>query len=199
MRKLKLQMQVSADGFAADKNGGTEWMVWNWGPHCGWDTNLRQYVTDLTTTSDLILLSRKLAEEGFHAYWDNVASDPSDPRYAFAKPIAEMKKVVFSKTLQNSEWRNTELAHGGMGQFVWSLKQKPGKDILVYGGPTFASSLIKEELLDECHIFCNPAFVGTGSPMFNGLNNAVPLKPLSVTNFPCGVVVNHYKFRSSHS
>jgi hypothetical protein len=31
MRKLKLEMQVSLDGFALDAEGKTDWMLWNWG------------------------------------------------------------------------------------------------------------------------------------------------------------------------
>jgi hypothetical protein len=67
MRKLKLAMQVSIDGFgfASDGNGDPSWMLSCWAENWTWDEALRRYHTDLTTSSDCILLSRKMAEEGF--------------------------------------------------------------------------------------------------------------------------------------
>ncbi|GET26005.1 hypothetical protein [Prolixibacter sp. NT017] len=32
MRKLILEMQMSVDGFVAEVDGNTDWMLWNWGP-----------------------------------------------------------------------------------------------------------------------------------------------------------------------
>ena len=65
MRKLKLEMQVSLDGFALDVDGKTDWMLWNWGEDWTWDEALRRRHIDLTTSSDCILLSRMMAEEIF--------------------------------------------------------------------------------------------------------------------------------------
>jgi hypothetical protein len=62
MRKLKLAMQVSVDGFTAGADGDTRWMVWNWTENWPWDDRLRTYHSDLTLSSDCILLSRKMAE-----------------------------------------------------------------------------------------------------------------------------------------
>ena len=99
MRKLKLEVQLSVDGFMADKAGGMNWMVWPYTPsEWHWDKALQQYHIDLQVSSDCILLSRNMAG-GFHDFWDGVAQDPTDPRYAFAKPIADMHKIVFSREL----------------------------------------------------------------------------------------------------
>ena len=62
MRKLKVQVQISIDGFIAGPNGEMDWMNFNW------SDDLKQYVTELTGTIDTILLGRKLAE-GFIPYW----------------------------------------------------------------------------------------------------------------------------------
>ena len=55
MRKLKLQVQVSVDGFIAGPNGEMDWMVWDW------DDTIKAYVTALTEPVDCIVLGRKLA------------------------------------------------------------------------------------------------------------------------------------------
>src|ERR1700743_3752201 len=112
MRKLKLEVQLSIDGFAADLKGNTDWMVWDWKPEWNWDKELQQYHIDLQLSSDTILLGRKMAGGGFFDHWEQVAENPDDPQYAFAKPTTEMKKYVFTKTLTTSKWKNTELIKG---------------------------------------------------------------------------------------
>jgi dihydrofolate reductase len=192
MRTLKLEMQVSADGFAADAQAGTDWMVWNWAPQWRWDEPLRQYHNALTTASDCILLSRMMAEEGFHSHWEEVARNSPDPQCAFADPITQMRKIVFSRTLAESRWPRTELARGSLPEVVNALKREPGKDILVYGGPTFASALLDAELIDELHLFINPAVLGRGRPMFKGLQRHQSLRLQAATAFDCGVAVLRY-------
>jgi hypothetical protein len=61
VRKVKAEVQTSIDGFMASVDGRTDWMVWNWGPDWTWDPALRQCHVDLTTSSDCVLLSRKMA------------------------------------------------------------------------------------------------------------------------------------------
>ncbi|HJV47843.1 MAG TPA: dihydrofolate reductase family protein [Geothrix sp.] len=192
MRKLKLEMQVSLDGFTADPDGRTDWMVWNWSADWTWDAALRQHHIDLTTSSDCILLSRAMAVEGFSRHWEKVAADPSDPQHAFAKPVADMRKVVFTKTLEGSAWRHTELAKGDLAETVNRLKREPGKDLLAYGGPTFASSLIRADLIDEFHLFVNPTILGHGRSMFRNLGRRRDLRLVKSTAYPCGVTVLLY-------
>src|SRR3984893_12918466 len=117
---------------ALDVDGKTEWMVWSWGEDWTWDEALRRRHIDLTTSSDCILLSRMMAEEDFVGHWANV--DPADPRSAFAQPITKMRKVVFSKTLDQSKWPNTDLAKGERADEVTRRKAEQGKDIIAYGG-----------------------------------------------------------------
>lgn len=50
MRKLKLQVQMTVDGYVSGPNGEMDFMVWNW------DDELRDYVTDLTEPVDCIVL-----------------------------------------------------------------------------------------------------------------------------------------------
>jgi len=74
-RKLKLQVQISIDGFIAATDGSTDWMIWNWGPDWNWDKQLQDYSTNLTLSAEHILISRQMAEEGFNAYWQNAATN----------------------------------------------------------------------------------------------------------------------------
>jgi RibD C-terminal domain len=127
MRKLKLEMQVSIDGFASDANGDPSWMLSCWSEHWTWDEALRRYHTNLTTSSDCILLSRKMAEEGFCEHWEQVAKDAEDPQSAFAKPISDMPKLVFSKSGFQTQSRNAEVVRGDATEKVESLKRQEHK------------------------------------------------------------------------
>ncbi|MXN92882.1 dihydrofolate reductase [Flavobacterium sp. Sd200] len=179
MRKLKLQVQVSIDGFIAGPNGEMDWMVWNW------DDKLKDYVTGLIKDTDCIVLGRKLAE-GFIPYW------AANPEQEGAEFMNDTHKVVFSKTLEKHDWQNTELANGDLKEEILQLKQQPGRDIIAYGGAGFVSALIKEGLIDEYHLFINPTAIGSGLPIFKELNSMLQLKLLQTTGFECGVVVLSY-------
>src|SRR5688572_18567014 len=119
MRKLKLQVQMTVDGYIGGPNGELDFMVWDW------DDELKQYVEDLTDSMGCIILGRKLAE-GFIPYWAKVAADSNHPEFASGKIFTETPKVVFTKTLDKSEWDNTVLANGDLADEVNKLKQQDG-------------------------------------------------------------------------
>ncbi|MGJ4856874.1 dihydrofolate reductase family protein [Labrys sp. La1] len=192
MRKLKLEMQISADGFSSSQDGINDWMVWNWAPDWGWDEELRRYHHDLNFSSDCILLSRVMAEEGFHQHWQTVAEDSASLQSSFAKAIGDMRKVVFSRTLTETRWANTEIARSGLSGEVTRLKQEPGKDIIVYGGPILVSSLAEAGLIDEFHFIVNPALLGSGKAVLGELRKTTRLRLIDARPFPCGVAVLHY-------
>src|SRR5579862_9309463 len=169
MRRLKLQVQISVDGFIGGPDGEMDWMTWNW------DDKIKNYVTELTDSVDTILLGRKMAG-GFISHWTSALANPADENFPFAKKMIEKPKIVFTKTLEKSEWDNTTIAKGDLAEEINKIKGLPGKDIIVYGGATFDSSLIKEGLIDEFHLFVNPAAIGNGLPVFRNIAKKQPLK-----------------------
>ena len=198
MRKLKLETQVSIDGFIADINGNTDWMIWNWGSDWTWDEELQRYHTELTKSVDCILLSRQMAEEGFSAHWQKATEDPLDTRFSFAKHITDTHKIVFSRTIDRSTqipggWHNTEIANGNFINIVKQLKKQDGKDIIVYGGSTFVATLIKAGLIDEFHLLVNPVALGQGLPIFNTIDNKQNMELIKAKSYKCGIVLLHYK------
>ena len=188
MRKLKLQVQMSVDGFIGGPNGEMDWMTWTW------DDKIKEYVNELTDSVDTILLGRKMTP-GFIGHWSAV--QPSDPSYPFARKMMDKPKVVFSKTLDKSDpiaigWENTTIAKGDISDEVNKLKNQAGKDIVVYGGAGFDSSLIKAGLIDEFHLFINPAAIGNGLPIFKEISDKQQLKLVKAIPFDCGIVVLNY-------
>ena len=186
MRKLKLQVQISVDGFVAGPNGELDWMTF------GMDDKSRKYVNDLTDSSDTILLGRKMTDN-FVNYWTSVLDNPESDEYSFAEKMVNTPKVVFSKTVTESIWANTTVANGDLVEEIEKIKSQDGRDIIVYGGANFVSNLIKENLIDEFHLVINPAAIGRGMTIFGNLNDTLKLKFIQSNAFSTGKVVNHYE------
>lgn len=190
MRKVKLQMQLSVDGFVAGPNGELDWMTWNW------SDDIKKYVTDLTDPVDNILLGRKMTD-GFISHWKDAAQNPGDPEYLFAKKMYDTPKIVFSKSLEKSDapakgWNNTVIATGDISDEINRLKEQAGIDIIVYGGANFVSHLIKQDLIDEYQLFINPVVIGNGMSIFKEREQKLNLKLVKATPFDCGVVALQY-------
>ena len=197
MRKIKLEVQLSVDGFMADQQGNTDWMIWNWGPEWTWDSELRQYHTDLLKETDCLFLSRQVVEVGFISHWRKIAQDPSSPQHEFACYIDKAHKVIFSKTLTTDDdipggWENVEVSKWDMRQQIHHLKQQEGKDILVFGGASFVSSLIQGGYIDEFHLLINPVVLGKGLPIFNRIPSKKSLSLGSAKTYSCGVTLMKY-------
>lgn len=192
MRKLKLQVQISIDGFVAGPEGELDWMTWNW------DDEIKKYVNNLHSAIDTILLGRKMTD-GFITHWSSVVDKRDEStkelkeNYEFAKKMIEIPKVVFTKTVNEHNWINTTLAKGDLTEEIKKLKEKSGKDIIVYGGAGFVSSLVKNNLIDEYYLFINPTAIGKGLEIFGSLNNKMNLKLTESIAFKCGIVLNKYK------
>lgn len=196
MRKLILQMQMSIDGFVGSEYGDVDWLVWGWGDDWNWDSKLRQYHIDTTASADCILLSDRMAQEGFIDHWGQMAERLQNPQSAFAANIKRAKKVVFSRKLEKSVWDNTIIAKGDLSAQVNELKKQSGKDILVFGGAGFVSSLIKADLVDEFHLIVNPAILGSGLSIFGGVQRVLKLSLIDANSYSDGIVVLRYKRRN---
>lgn len=183
MRKLKLQMNITADGFVAGPEGQLDWMTWNM------DEKLLGFVNHLTDTSGTILLGRKMTP-GFIKHWEHEITKPEGPQYPFARKMVELPKVVFSKTLHGVDGQNVRVENGDLKTALNQLKQASGSDIIVYGGATFVSSLIENELIDELNLFINPVAIGNGLRIFKDRR---PFTLKASVAYTCGIVVNTYE------
>lgn len=181
MRKVKLQMQMTVDGFVAGPNGELDWMSF------AMDEPTVARINELIDTSDTIVMGRKMAD-GFVKYWEGVP--PDSPEYPFARKMIDTPKIVFSRTVDHVPGQNLRVENRPPAEVLAELKAQEGKDLLVYGGAGFASSLIEQNLVDELHFFVNPVAIGEGMRVFHG---RTPLERIGSTAYEGGKVVNSYK------
>ena len=175
---------MTINGYVGGTNGKNDWMTWN--P----DDEFLAFLVSLIDSSDTLLLGRKTAES-IISYWESTAK--RNPEHPFAKKIADITKVVFTKTLDKSAWRNTTLAKGDLAAEISKLKKQDGSDILVFGGAGFVSALINEGLIDEYHLIVNPTTIGDGMTIFNSISDMQEFTPIQARLFPGGKTVLSYR------
>ena len=180
MAKLKLQMQITIDGF--NPEGGDE--------NTSWDEE-RDYSYELLKGVGTIALGSKTAAE-FIPYWDKAAEDSDNSWQNVAMQISQMRKVVFSSSTDHPGWSNSTIETGDLVNAINRLKEQSAKDIIVYGGISFVQSLIRHDLVDEFHLFVNPIALGKGRSVFSGLDSLLRLKLKKSIGFNSGRVLLHY-------
>lgn len=178
---------MTLDGFVCGANGEMDWML------CGGDEVLKNYILDLTNSADTILLGRKTGE-GMAVYWPTVASNPesNDDDFFMAEKLSDTPKIVFSKSVSAINWVNVTVC-SNIVEEVKELKEQKGKDILIYGGASIVASFIKENLIDEYHLFVNPVAIGKGKPIFNERTGTLKLKLVKATTSSVGITILFYE------
>ena len=159
-----------------------------------WDSEVDNFCIANLKNVDCILLGRNTAE-GFIPYWADVANNPSDNYYELGKLLNDIPKVVFSKKLKTGIWNNATVVKGDISRQIKMLKKKKGKDIIVYGGHSFVSSLIQHGLIDEYYLLLNPLAIGGGQSIMKKLKNDLQLTLIQCKSFECGTVLLHYKYK----
>lgn len=176
MRRFKLQIQTSIDGYMESPNAEAG------GMDVPFTEDIYAYMDALTESADCIVLGRKTAE-GFIPAW---ASRPEDEPEALVDWINSTPMVVISDTLTTSPWENVVVAGGDIVETVNQLKAQPGGDLIAYGGGTLVSSLIANNLIDDLYLFVNPTAYGGGMPVFGKLDTNRRFRLVAGKPFDCG-------------
>ncbi len=186
MRKVILFMHVSLDGFVTGPNGEMDWIVV--------DDEVWKDVIDLQNTADTALFGR-VNYQGFESYWPSAAAIPSSTTYEIehANWLNNSLKIVFSRTLEKTAWKNTRIIRENIADEIVKMKQQPGRNLLLFGGAGIASTFIYLGLIDEYRINVDPVVLGSGTPLFKEIKDRINLKLLETKTFNAGIVGVHYE------
>ncbi|MGA9473940.1 MAG: dihydrofolate reductase family protein, partial [Terriglobales bacterium] len=76
-----------------------------------------------------------------------------------------MKMIVFSRTLQQRDYPGVTIVAEKQQENVASLREKPGKDIWLFGGSALFQSLLQARLVDTVEVSIVPVLLGAGIPL----------------------------------
>lgn len=179
MTKVIAAMNMTLDGFC-DHTAGIA------------DDETHQHFTELLRGADAIIFGRITYQ--LMEYWKSVVENPTGNRSTddFAAVIDNIQKIVYSRTLENVDWKNTELKKELVKEEILDIKQKTGKNILV-GSPSLIVALTQLELIDEYQLVVQPIILGSGLPLFKNITDRIDLKLLKTKTFGCGAIALYYE------
>ena len=108
--------------------------------------------------------------------------------------IDDLSKILYSRTLQHVEWKNSTLKKEISKEEIVALKQSRNgrsKNIIV-GSPSLIVALSNLDLIDEYQLAIHPTIFGTGLPLFKNIRDRIDLKLLKTKTFGCGAVIHYY-------
>ena len=188
MRRIVASEFLSADGYVVGPNEDMGWVTNNFSEEMG------KYAGDLMDSMDTILLGR-VTYQIMAGAWPNWTEAQSPG----AKKMNNTPKVVLSRTLEKAPWGKYEPAtiiKDNVEQRVRELKQKPGKNIVIYGSANAVQNLTRFGLVDEYQLLVHPVLLGDGKPLFGRMERRFDLKLLLAQTLGNGVSLLCYEPKS---
>jgi dihydrofolate reductase len=158
------------------------------------DEETLAYYTQLLRDVGLLVFGRKTYQL-MVPYWPEVAKTQSVTKAdkEYARAFDSSNKVVFSRSLDSAEDKNTRIVRTNLREEMLKLKQEQGKDILV-GGVSIPSQLMELGLVDEYRFVVQPIVAGEGRRLLEGVNlqDRLQLKLVESKTFKSGCVALRY-------
>ena len=158
------------------------------------DDESHEYFTHLLREVDLLVFGRKTYQL-MVPFWPDVAKNQSMTKASneFADAFDSINKIVFSRSLDGAEDKNTRIVRTNLRDEILRLKQETGKNILV-GGVDIPSQLIELGLVDEYRFVVGPIVAGEGRRLLEGvsLRERLQLRLVESKIFESGCVALRY-------
>jgi dihydrofolate reductase len=185
MRRLSVFNHVTLDGYFTGTNGDFSWAHRDQN-----DQEWNDFVAGNASGGGTLLLGR-ITYELMASYWPTPMALQNDR--VVAEHINNLRKVVFSRTLDQVSWSNTKLVKGDLVEEVRKMKEEPGEGIVILGSGTLVSQLSQAGLIDAYQIVINPIALGRGRTLFEGIAERLSLKLIQSRTFGNGNVLLDYE------
>jgi len=174
MRKVRLALNVSLDGYVAKPDGTLDWFFRTITPaQQAWTTAFLREV-------DTILIGHTTYLEQA-AFWPTQTGEMADLMNSHTK-------IVFSSRLGALQWNHSRLAVGDVAEEIAHLQREPGRDIYVTGGAQLARSLSQRGLIEEYNLTIHPLLLGSGMPLFGESSEEIALTQVRTIPFESGAI-----------
>ena len=178
MRKIVVSEFVSLDGVIEDPSWTFRFP----------SEDRDRFKFDELAAADALLLGR-VTFEGFAAAWPQMAEETGE----YGAWMNGYPKHVASTTLEEPlGWNGRLLGDDIVGELS-GLKERPGKDILVFGSADLVNTLARHDLVDEYRLMVFPVIVGKGKRLFEEGLDTTALELAGMQAFTSGAVVLTYR------
>jgi dihydrofolate reductase len=167
VRRIRYQVAMSLDGYIAGPQGEFDWIVRD--PEIDFGALFAQF--------DTLLVGRGtfefMVEHG-------------------QATVPGMKLIVFSRTLQQCDFPDVTIVAGKEKETVAALREKPGKDIWLFGGGLLFRSFLDLGLVDTVEVAVIPVLLGGGIPLLPAPAKKAKLKLTGHKVYGSGIVLLEY-------
>lgn len=187
MRRLIVFNHISSDGYFTDGNG-----QFNWASHLSNDPEYSAFVAENASGEGHLIFGR-ITYQLMASFWPTPIAAQQMPEVA--RGMNRMRKTVFSRTLQDVSWNNTELirpANDDLAAAVRELKEQDGPGMAIMGSGSLVAQLAPTGLIDEYQLVLNPLALGSGRSLFEKIPRLLSLKLASSRIFNNGKVYLNY-------
>jgi dihydrofolate reductase len=141
MRLVRFGGAMSLDGYIAGPHGEHDWIVMD--PEIDFNGLMQQF--------DTFLIGRRTFDA--MGRMGNSAKSPSG-----------IQNIVLSRTLKQDDYPDVRIEPDAV-RLVTELREKPGKDIAIFGGGDLFRSLLQAGLVDRIEMSLIPVLLGGGIPL----------------------------------
>ena len=178
MKKIKLYIAVSLDGFIARPDGDLDWLLKYPMP-----TRTEYGYKDMMDSIDTIIMGNGTYQELISMNFDWAYKEKSTfvlTRYRNNLPPKENVTYLIDNVIEA----------------IHQLKQKEGKDIWLIGGGQVITLLLNYDLVDEMQICYIPLILGEGIPLFPNKPKESKWELNNSTVYDSGILkADYYKMR----
>ena len=168
MRRVKLFIATSLDGFVARIDGSVDWLF----------TDRDYGMGEFFASVDTALIGRKT----------------HDQMVAGGRPAFEgMTNYVFSRSRRADDGVPVEYVSSDLVSFVGTLRRQPGKDLWLVGGGDLVAEFRERDLIDDVILSMHPVLLGEGIPLFPGRHEPLNLELTKCVEFERGLVQVWYR------
>jgi dihydrofolate reductase len=179
---LTYSMNVSVDGFVADREGAFGWTAPS-------EEQFRFHIAQVRELGGY-LLGRRLYQTML--VWE---TDPSlrdnELGAEFADIWSAIPKVVFSRTLDSVQG-NARLAKASVAEEAAAALDATDKDVSI-GGPGLASAAFELGLVDELRMIRHPIVVGGGTPFLPPVTADIRLDLIEARTIGSRLIYERYR------
>jgi dihydrofolate reductase len=170
MGRIVISENVSLDGIVQDPTGEEGLKVGGWVGRVGdrGREEAAKVLLDEALGTEALLFGRR-SYEFFASRWPSRSGELADR-------LNSLPKYVVSSTLEDPDWNNTTVLHGGVVSEVSKLKQELSRDIVVYASFQLVHTLIEHDLADELRLMIYPVVLGAGEHLFRETSDKKPMR-----------------------